>query len=136
MTINTAQEYIVPNSPNVHEIIDEKLHSDEDTMCGSPHDSCPESRPNDSIFKCTGIFIDPALLFLDVFHDLRIFGEIVEETDAFKESHVSVVVTNEMSCENSSKISTIVVHNVAEDISALQRIDRIQRSVLRDKNKR
>lgn len=126
MAADRVQDDNAQNSTDVFEIIDEKPHSDEDIICGSPHDSCLELGRNDAIFKCVDIPIDPALLSLDVTQDMRISDEVVEDKAVCKESHASVGIMDEMFCENSSKISTVIVHDVAENTTARQPTDQIQ----------
>lgn len=87
------QDLVIQNLSSALEIVDEKLHSDEDIMCNSSHDYDLESRRNNSTFKYISIFFNLTLFSLNVFHGLQIFDEVVHENTVCEKSNVFVDVT-------------------------------------------
>ena len=135
VAVEQMQDYTIDSSSDTLEILDEGLHSDDDTACESSHECCSESRQNDSVFKCIDIPIDPALLSLDAGHDLRISRESSEENAASKDSYAIAGTTNNMRCENKARISSIAVDDGFVSTAAPQSNDQTPRSVLRKTNK-
>ena len=135
MQLSTLEDY----SSNAFSTLEEKLQSDDDTVCDSLSDLCPALRRNDShspsnlipnetlndsgresvvraasAFECIRIPIDPALLSADDHLVSHTSIEASEENAVLETPHASFDTIDEVPYQISSNASAILMHDIAK----------------------